>query len=122
MSGDITPKEPPPPRSKKKSEGLGCFVRLLWMGAGNIGLISCLLVIARDSEIKMSFTWIDGVFWSIALLMIGARYYDITRLGGLTASNQPATMKHFWRYLVLLVILGFFGWAGAHIISHYSLI
>jgi len=44
------------------------------------------------------------MFWLIALGLILTRYVDIRYLKGETADNKPATLKHWRRYSVILVI------------------
>jgi hypothetical protein len=46
----------------------------------------------------------DAIFWLIALVLILARYMDIRYLKGETADNEPATLKHWRRYSVILLI------------------
>jgi len=44
------------------------------------------------------------IFWLVALALILARYIDIRYLKGETADNKPATLKHWRRYSVILLI------------------
>ena len=46
----------------------------------------------------------DMIFWLIAFALILARYVDIKYLKGETADNKPATLKHWRRYSVILLI------------------
>ena len=46
----------------------------------------------------------DAVFWLIALGLVLARYVDIRYLKGETSDNKPATLKHWRRYSVVLLI------------------
>ncbi len=44
------------------------------------------------------------IFWLIALGLILARYVDIRYLKGETTDNKPATLKHWRRYSVIVLI------------------
>lgn len=77
----------------------GCLLRALWMGFGNILLLS-LAASVFQSE---SYTWLDAAYAGSVLGLIAARYVDIRRFEGLTVHSEPATMDHFRRYVVALV-------------------
>ena len=108
--------------TKAKAEGLGCFVRLLWMGAGNIALLWCFLMIARRPAGEAFLSWIDGVFWGTVIALVFIRYIDIAKLGGLTISSDKATTGTWMRYSLLLGLIGGAVWAGAHLLSRYAVL
>jgi len=114
----------PSPRQEPatKAEGLGCFVRMLWMGAGNIALLYFFLVIARRPAGEAFLSWVDGAFWGTVIALAAIRYIDIAKLGGLTVSNDKATMRTWRRYSLLLGLAGGAVWAAAHLLSHYAVI
>jgi hypothetical protein len=105
-----------------KAEGLGCFVRLLWMGAGNIALLYFFLMLARRPAGEAFLSWVDGAFWGTVAALIVIRYIDITKLGGLTASNDKATTGTWWRYSLLLGIVAGAVWGAGHLLSHYAIL
>ena len=90
-----------PPSQPADQNPAGCLVRLFWMLAGNLALLVLVFVIYQSA----GWTIADVVFWLVIGLMIGARYMDIARFGGTTMNDEPATMAHFRRY-ALLVLLG----------------
>jgi hypothetical protein len=121
MPENITPKENSS-QKPKKSEGLGCFVRMLWMGAGPIALLLSFFIIAREHSKEIAPVWADYLYLGIILLMIVIRYVDIRSLDGRTAANQPATMRHWWRYVLLVLLIGFACLVGAHALSYHAVI
>jgi hypothetical protein len=75
---------------------VGCLLRCLWMGAGN--LVMLLIAVGIASVPNWSFTWRDAAYWATVLGMIGARYLDVSRFGGLTIHTAPATMANVRRH------------------------
>lgn len=91
----------------------GCLLRLFWMAFGNLALLMLALVIFQ----RGGFSLLDGVYWAVVVAPAGARYTDIGRFGGLTTSGEPATMRHFRRYVIGLVLLAAGCWASVHVLS-----
>lgn len=73
-----------------------CMVRIGWMLAGNAALALVGMTIMLESTWSLSGK--DVAFWAIALGVVALRYVDVSRLGGLTADGEPATMRHAARY------------------------
>jgi hypothetical protein len=63
---------------------------------------------------------VDLAFWGTVALLVALRYLDIRGLGGLTATHEPATMSHWRRYAILLLVVSFLAWAIAHGIAHLA--
>jgi hypothetical protein len=101
-SPETTPREP--------TGCLGTFVRLSWMVFGNGVLFVLALKIVRSGR----FSRFDALYWAVAAGMIGLRYFDITRLGGLTVSCEPATPRDWRRYALSLVGVAAAAWVSAH--------
>ena len=102
-----TQKELPPPNPT------GCaavLVRLIWMGFGNLALALLALLIIQ----KGSFSVLDGVFWAMVGTLVVVRYFDVTRLHGLTADGKPASLRHWYRYAFGLLAASGGGWTLAH--------
>jgi hypothetical protein len=60
------------------------------------------------------FSAFDALFWAVVAGMIGLRYFDITRLGGLTSSCEPATLRDWRRYALGVVGVTAVLWISAH--------
>ena len=90
----------------------GCFLRLCWMVFGNIGL---LLTAKKIADYRGSvFSVADAVYATIIVVMISIRYFDISRCHGQTATGAPATLRHWIRYTILMLIGTMLVWAAAH--------
>ena len=104
-----------PEHDSLEQSGGGCLLRLSWLIAGN----AVLLLAARSIAIGggLLLTWADAVFWLAAGAMLAARYVDVTRFGGCTASGKPATLAHWRRYALLLCGGALAVWIVAHAIA-----
>ncbi len=74
--------------------------RLMWMFIGplSLGIIIYQTISQRDGW----FVSRDIVFAIALALTIGARWLEIRRGAGETATGEPATMEHFKRYVAVL--------------------
>jgi hypothetical protein len=61
-----------------------------------------------------AFHTADVVFWSAAAALVLARYLDIKFYSGSTATGQPASMAHWRKYAVVLLICLAAVWTLAH--------
>ena len=94
----------------------GCLVRLGWMLFGSaILLFSAIGIIQHEGFLSVA----DGAFWAALAACIVLRYIDIKYFKGHAASGQPATMVHWRRYALTLLILGAAVWGAAHGISWF---
>lgn len=59
---------------------------------------------------------LDLVVWLGVVLTIAARWVDITRRQGMTASGEPATLAHWRRHAVILIVAAAVGSALAHML------
>lgn len=91
--------------------GTALLTRLAWMLFGNLALLACAAVIARDDLAPLSL--LSGLFWLIVGALIGIRYLDITRYDGQTSKGAPATLKDWKRYSVGLATVSLAVWALA---------
>lgn len=106
------PEQIPPSDSPQQRAG-GCLTRLCWMAFGNVALLVSAILIAKNHETH--FSAIDVIFWVIVAGMLVARYADIKWLQGQTADGSTqATMSHWRRYVVLLLVIAVVVWALAH--------
>ena len=102
------------------SEYTGCLpvlLRLFWMGVGNFLLFALALVIGQSKDVL--FSRYDVLFAALVLLCILARYLDIAYFQGATADGEPATLRDWRRYSVVLVLVSLVIWAGAHGVAHF---
>jgi hypothetical protein len=60
----------------------------------------------------------DVIYWTLVLLMLVARYVDIVRFRGVTAYGEPATMVHWRRYALGLIVGSISVWVLMHGIAH----
>jgi hypothetical protein len=52
--------------------------------------------------------------------MIIVRFLDIKFLDGQTATGEPATLAHWRRYAVLLIVISAIIWSAAHAVVYLS--
>lgn len=91
-----------PPSQPQDQSPVGCLARLVWMLAGNLALVVVAFLIYESAGWSIA----DLAYWLIIALMIGARYIDIARFEGTTINDEPATMAHFKRYLLIVLLAG----------------
>ncbi len=96
----------------------GCLVRLGWMLFGNIALFLLAAFIAQNTQ--TAFSTFDLAYWAVAAAAIAARYWDIRSFKGQTVTSQPATMAHWRRYVVFLVVGSLVVWGAAHGIARLA--
>ena len=94
---------------------MGDLLRMFWLLAGNAGLAILAALISKAAP--WTFSVLDGFFWGLVLALLVARYFDITRFGGLTANNEPANTGHWVRYAIKLVIISALLWVGAQSVA-----
>ena len=107
MSQHSTQELPRPPAQ------IGCLaliVRLIWMLFGNAALALLAVQIVQAG----SFSAVDVLFWAVVAAMVGVRYIDVTRFGGLTAEGEPASLRHWQRYTGYLLAAS----AGLYTLAH----
>ena len=102
----------PTPPDFPQERASGCLVRLCWMVLGNLALI----VLARSIWLhEGSFLCLaDLGFWLTVLAMAALRYVDVARLGGRTVYGQPATLRHWRLYALVLGLAALALWGLAH--------
>ena len=105
--------------AQRTMAGSGCVIRLAWMAIGHVVLFFAIIFIVRDNPgIASAY---DAVFWGGVLAILGLRYIDIKWLNGLTATgNEPASMTHWRKHALLLLIIGLVLWLGAHAAAYVA--
>lgn len=94
----------------EQSSFLALIVRLTWMAFGNLLLIFIAFSIAQQ---KAGIV-LDVIFWAVVAGLIFIRYIDIKVFQGHTAENEPATLQHWRKYSLLLIIISALLWIVSH--------
>ena len=103
---------PRPPNTDSSPPFLGAVARLYWMLLGNAGLSLLAFRIAQRGPER---TWItDVAFWTVVASVVLVRYLDIVRLGGTTASGDPASLGDWRGYSWRLLLIALAVWIVAH--------
>jgi len=96
-----------------KQRGVSALaIRPFWMIFGNFVLMICAAGILTGENKQTAVP--DVIFWCTAVAMIFARYIDIKYLDGLTATGEPANMRNWLKYAIILFALSAVIWAAVH--------
>lgn len=109
---------PQPPAASES--GRGCFpalVRLTWI-FGGILLLYCALFVAQQKAPVLA----DALFLVFTIGLILIRFVDIRFLKGETMDNKPATLKHWRRYALVILIAAGVLYALAKFIAQKNLL
>jgi hypothetical protein len=98
----------------EQSSFFALIVRLTWMAFGNLLLIIIAFCIAQ----QRAGIVLDLLFWAWVAGLILIRYIDITVFHGQTVDNEPATLQHWRKYSLLLIVISALGWIGAHVATN----
>jgi len=90
----------PDPDPRSSGGGRTLLARAYWMLFGYVPLFG-----AGASMIESEARSIEAnaAYWAAALAIVAVRYVDITRLGGRTAENEPASLAHWRRHAVIVL-------------------
>jgi len=86
------------------------MVRLYWLIFGNLLLAFMGMMILLDGG--GGLFWADAAFAGGAALLLAARWFDVTRLGGLTSEGEPASREHLKRYVVMTLVVSGVAWGA----------
>ena len=101
------------PATNKQDSIAGLLARLFWMPIGSMVLaISMISILLHKGSM---FQAVDWVFWITVATLILVRYLDIKFWGGQTAAGEPASIKHWRRYAIMLAIISAAIWSAAHL-------
>ena len=98
------------------SSGLGLLCRLFWFFIGNIILLILAIKIAFPGTKSIAF---DIFYWITTFCLILTRYFDIRFFKGQTAYSEPATMVHWKRYSIFIVLISVGLFVISRAIGHY---
>jgi hypothetical protein len=94
------------------SGGLGCLVRFAWVIVGHAAILLSLVWLFQNKP--AGFTIVDLIFWGAVAFCIGLRFIDVSRLKGLTATGQPASMTDWRRYALIIGVGALVLWSAVH--------
>ncbi len=106
-------------RRPAASSLLGCLIPVFWMLIGNGILAICALVIAANQSSILNSA--DALYWITVGCLLVARFVDIRYLGGRTSEGNSATMAHWRRYAVILVVMSAVLWILVHLMPDLGL-
>jgi hypothetical protein len=92
------------------------IVRVFWILFGNVILIASVILIFQRKD--WGFHTADVVFWGTVAALILTRYLDIKLYNGLTAAGEPASMSHWRKYTIILLICSTAVWVLAHAVNY----
>ena len=93
----------------------GCLFRLFWMGAGNVILFLCLTYIFHNRV--RGLAPVDLGYWLTVVAMVAARWVDIRSYHGDTVTGEPATLSHWRKYAVRLIVGALVVWTIIHLLA-----
>ncbi|MCC7385536.1 MAG: hypothetical protein IT384_27040 [Deltaproteobacteria bacterium] len=79
-------------------------------GGGALAITAILIAAETDGRPSVR----DAVAGGLALSMLAARYLDISRFAGSTADGERATMSHYRKYAIKVVVVSLLALGGAH--------
>ena len=91
----------------------GCFTHLAWNIGGSAALVILWAIILRVRPWTLTI-W-DALYWVVVLGMIGARYLDYARFGGLTGTGEPSTARNVRNYAAGLIAVSAVLWSLAQV-------
>ena len=82
---------------------------------GNIILFLCITYIFHNRV--RGLVLVDLGYWLTVVAMVAARWVDIHSYHGETAAGEPATLAHWQKYSVRLVIVALVAWIVIHLLA-----
>ena len=106
------------PTKPESSPGcLSIVVRLTWIFGASFLVFGAIFIVQGKAP-----GLADAILWLVALGLIIARFVDIKYLKGETSDNKPATLKHWRRYSVIVLIVAGLLYLLAKIIAPLNLL
>ncbi len=104
---------PQPGSSPQATSFVALGLRIFWQLLGWCLLAALAGLIAQRSGPSE----LDAVYGAAVAAMAVARYVDIVRFQGMTSDGEPATVGHFWRYVVIVTLVAGAAWGAAHLVG-----
>lgn len=98
-----------------QNSSAGCLVRLFWMCIGNVILFFCLTYIFHNRVRGLAL--VDLSYWLTVVVLVAARWVDIRSYHGATVTGEPATLSHWRRYALCLVVGSLIVWIIIHLMA-----
>jgi hypothetical protein len=105
------------PKPQKSIEGLKALVRFSWILVGNV----ILFFLALSIVVNKAGITCDYAYWITVVALIGIRLLDIKKFAGETADFEPATMAHWRKYTIKLILVALFVYILAKGLSYLNL-
>ena len=98
--------------------GRAALARAYWMLLGNVPLM---FLVAMIGSRKFASPLIPSIaYFLVVLSVIIVRYVDIRYLNGRTADDEPATLAHWRRHALILIIGSFCAWLIAFLVGRHA--
>ena len=101
------------PRVSENDSLMGVFLGMFWLLWGNIILVSMAVKISQQH----TFSTYDIIYWVTVALLAITRYCDIKFFKGITIRGSQATMKHWRKYILYLLLASVVLWILANGLS-----
>jgi hypothetical protein len=105
----------PDPAGVRKTDALSLPVRLYWFIYGYIFTLYSINEIFQEKG--LFFSKGDFLYWLSILMLVVMRFIDVKFLHGDTADGNPATIKDFFQYSIMLFVISLVIWGGAHFLA-----
>jgi hypothetical protein len=88
---------------------VGAAARIYWFMGGPCALFVLALALTRSPRWSRHLA-----YWTVVASLLLVRYIDVRWLNGLTASGEPASLRHWRRYAVTVLVVA----TGVAVFSH----
>jgi hypothetical protein len=112
------PNHQTPAKPESQAGCLSILIRLTWIFGG----IGVLLFTAVYIAMRKAPGLADIIFLLAAIGIVIVRFVDIRYFKGETLDNQPATLKHWRRFSIMILIVAGLLYSLAKIVAHLKLL
>jgi hypothetical protein len=103
-----------------QQSGLGYLARFIWMLIGPAVAIISLMVMFQNQQSRFSSA--DAVLWCAVVACVVLRYIDVSRLNGLKATGEPASITDWLRYAIVVVAVALVLWGIARRVAFLEML